>query len=78
MKASFLVPALLLFACGARESTGGRSHAADDIIERAKSAQEREDLTRIRDDVDSAAKARIRELDAEIARLEKENAALRK
>jgi len=78
MKAVVVFAALLLSACGGRGSAGEPSHAADRLIERAGSAKEREELTRVRDDVDAAARARLRELDAEIARLEAENAALRK
>ena len=40
--------------------------------------EERAELTRVRDEVDAAAQDRIRKLDAEIERLEKENAELRK
>ena len=78
MKTAVAFVALLLSACGAREPASEHSHAADKLIERAGSAKEREELTRVRDDVDAAARARLRELDAEIARLEAENAALRK
>ena len=70
--------ALLLAACSCREPAGEHSHAADELIARARSAKEREALIRVRDEVDAAARARLRELDAEIARLEAENAALRK
>ena len=52
--------------------------AADEIIDSAKTPEERAELTRVRDEVDAAAQARIHQLDAEIARLEKENAELRK
>jgi len=78
MRTGVVFAALLLSACGASEPAGDHSHAADKLIEQAKSPEERKELTRVRDDVDAAARARLRELDAEIARLEKENAALRK
>ena len=77
MKAWCVVPALLLAACGSRDPGAGHSHAADEVIARAQTAEEREALTRIRDEVDAAARDRIRDLDAEIARLEKENTLLR-
>jgi len=78
MNARAVVAVLFLAACGAQGPAGEHSHAADELIARAKSAKEREELKRVRDEVDAAARARLRELDAEIARLERENAALRK
>ena len=68
---------LLLTACGSH-APADHSHAADEIIAAAKTPEERAELTRVRDEVDAAAKQRIAELDAEIARLQRENAELRK
>jgi len=76
LRSRLVLSVVVLAACGGGDP--GHSHAADDIIARAPTAKERAELTRVRDDVDAAAAARIRELDAEIARLERENAALRK
>jgi hypothetical protein len=73
---SILVTAFFA-ACGAHGPTVDHSHAADAIIASARTDEARAELTRARDEVDAAARERIRELDAEIARLEKENAALR-
>jgi hypothetical protein len=67
----------VLAACGARGPASDHSHAADELIAAAKTPQERAELTRVRDEVDAAAKKRIRELDAEIERLKQENAELR-
>ena len=64
-------------ACGAKDSLATHSHAADAIIDEAPSAEERVELRRVRDEIDAAARKRIAELDAEIADLERENAALR-
>ena len=72
------VLALALAACGSPQSAADHSHAADEIIDAAKTPQERAELTRVRDEVDKAAQARIKKLDAEIERLERENAELRK
>jgi len=78
MKPRFVGLAIVLAACGSREPAADHSHAADEIIEKSKTPEERAELTRVRDEVDAAARDRIRELDAEIARLERENAALQK
>jgi len=64
--------------CGAREERPGPSHAADRLIESAATPEERQQLTRLRDEIDDVARKRLAEIDAEIARLEKENAELRK
>ena len=64
-------------ACGAKESPAAHSHAADAIIDQAATPEERAELRRVRDEVDAAARKRIAELDAEIADLKRENAALR-
>ena len=77
MTRCFVVLALVLAACGSPQPAD-HSHAADEIIDAAKTPQERAELTRVRDVVDAAAQARIKKLDAEIERLEKENAELRK
>lgn len=69
---------LVLAACSSPLPEADHSHAADEIIDRAKSPEERAELTRVRDEVDAAAKERIQKLDAEIERLEKENAELRR
>ena len=78
MTRCFGVLALALAACGSPQPPADHSHAADGIIDAAKTPQERAELTRIRDEVDEAAQARIKKLDAEIERLERENAELRK
>jgi len=78
MKPSIGFLAIVLAACGSPRPATDHSHAADAIIENAKTPEERAELTRVRDEVDDAAQDRIRKLDAEIARLEKENAELRK
>jgi hypothetical protein len=78
MKPGFVGLAILLAACGSGQRTTDHSHAADEIIDNARTPGERAELTRVRDEVDAAAQARIQQLDAEIARLEKENAELRK
>ena len=77
MKPTWVCSAVVLAACGSPGPAGDHSHAADAIIARAQTAEARAELTRVRDDVDAAARERIRELDAEIARLENENAELR-
>ena len=77
MKRGFVCLTIVLAACGSRPAAD-HSHAADAIIDNAKTPGEREELTRVRDELDAAAQARIEQLDAEIARLEKENAELRK
>ena len=64
-------------ACGAKDSPATHSPAADAIIDQAATPEERDELSRVRDEVDAAARKRIAELDAEIADLERENAALR-
>jgi len=72
--------ALGLLACGSGPSQApeDRSHAADEVIASAPTRKEREELTRLRDEIDDAARKRVAELDAEIARLEKENDELRR
>jgi hypothetical protein len=69
--------ALVLAACGSPPPAADHSHAADEIIAAARTPEERAVLTRVRDELDAAARERIKKLDAEIERLEKENAELR-
>ena len=78
MSRRFVGLAIVLAACGSREPAADHSHATDEIIANAKTPEERSELTRVRDEVDAAARDHIRKLDAEIERLEKENAELRK
>jgi len=78
MTRSVATLALVLAACGSPQPAADHSHAADEIIDGAKTAEERAELTRVRDEVDAAARDRIKKLDAEIEKLEKENAALRR
>ncbi len=63
----------LIIGCSER-SEAEHSPAADELIRNARSPAERAELTRVRDEVDAAARAHIKELDAEIAELERENA----
>ena len=70
--------ALVVAACGSQPPAADHSHAADEIIAAAKTPAERTELTRVRDEVDAAARERIKKLDAEIERLERENAELRR
>jgi hypothetical protein len=78
VRARTLAVVFVLAACGSPRSGGDHSHAADELIAAAKTPQERAELTRVRDEVDAAAKKHIEELDAEIQRLERENAELRR
>jgi hypothetical protein len=78
MKPRFVCLAIVLAACRSGEPVADHSHAADGIIDNAKTREERAELTRVRDEVDAAAQARISKLNDEIERLEKENAELRK
>lgn len=78
MRPVVVLAALALGAGCTHERPVAHSPAADEIIAHAPTAKERDDLARVRDEVDAAARVRIRELDEEIARLTKENAALRK
>ncbi len=87
-----LVPALLLLAgcsssgnapaaAGADASDPAAmdrpSTAADGMIEKAKSPEERRALEKARDEVDARMREKVRALDAEIERLRKENESLR-
>ena len=69
---------LLACGCGSSQAPADRSHAADDVIAGAPTEKEREELARLRDEIDDAARKRLAELDAEIARLEKQNDELRR
>ena len=73
--------ALACLACAAHPEPAvpeGPSPAADALIEHAGSPQEKKELTAVRDQVDAEKRAEAAALDAEIARLERENAELRK
>ena len=89
---SLLASALLLLAgCGpagdappAPRSDSGRppaaerpSSAADAMIGKAKTPEERLALEKARDEVDAEMREKIRALDAEIERLKKENESLK-
>jgi len=70
----------LAAACDGRERVlRGRepSHAADAIIERAATLEERKALERVRDEVDAEAQEKLRALEAEIESLERENERIR-
>jgi hypothetical protein len=64
---------LLSAGCGGNSA----STAADPYISQAADGEEREGLTQARDDIDAEMRAVAAQKDAEIARLEKENAALK-
>jgi len=78
MRRGLAALALVLAACSSPRPAADHSHAADELIDAAKTPQERAQLTRVRDEVDAAAQERIKKLDAEIERLEKENAEFRR
>jgi hypothetical protein len=77
------VPALLLIGvtgltagCGGRDKSphvGEPSHAADAIIGKARTPEERRALERARDEIDQEMRERIRALDGEIEALRREN-----
>jgi hypothetical protein len=70
----------MLWACAPAEDASipdGPSPAADALIESAASQEEREELATVRDEVDAQKRAEAEALDAEIERLERENAELR-
>jgi hypothetical protein len=54
------------------------SHAADAIIEKARTPEERRALERIRDEIDVEMLESVRVMDAEIETLRRENEELRK
>jgi len=62
-----------LTACGG----AGASTAADPYIAQAADGEERDGLTQARDDIDVEMRAVAAQRDAEIARLQKENAELK-
>ena len=66
----------LIAACAAPPS--GPSPAADTLIDGAKTPEERAQLIAVRDQVDAEKRAEAAALDAEIERLMRENAELRK
>jgi ubiquinone biosynthesis protein UbiJ len=71
---------LVLSGCAASqdpEVPQGASPAADALIEEAATPEEREELAAVRDQVDAEKRAEAATLDAEIERLEQENAKLR-
>ena len=74
--------AWLLTACERRRNAALRddepSPAADAIIERARTPEERHALERIRDETDAEMISRVRALDAEIEALGRENEELRR
>jgi len=63
---------------GQPPASEGPSLAADAMIEKAKTPEERLALEKARDEVDAEMREKIRVLDAEIERLRKENEQLRK
>ena len=74
------VLALVVVACASSSEPAipeGASPAADALIERAATAEEKKELAAVRDQVDAEKRAEAQALDAEIARLERENAELR-
>ena len=73
-----MVAAALLCVAGACGKSERPSPAADDVIAKSSNAEEREGLTRARDDIDEGMRRAVAEKDAEIERLRKENDELRK
>jgi hypothetical protein len=73
--------AWLTAACDRRKEalprSGEPSHAADAIIEKARTPEERRALERIRDEIDVEMLQRVRAIDAEIEALRRENEELR-
>lgn len=71
-----------MIACERRRDASLRDHepspAADAIIERARTPEERYALERVRDDTDAEMISRVRALDAEIEALRRENEELRR
>ena len=75
-----LMLAFLCSACAAETEPAipdGASPAADALIDRAATPEEKKELTAVRDQADAEKRAEAQALDAEIARLERENAELR-
>jgi len=78
---TLLALALLCFACASEPEPaipGGASPAADALIDRAATPEEKKELIAVRDQADAEKRAEAAALDAEISRLERENAELRK
>ncbi|HXB55892.1 MAG TPA: hypothetical protein VN461_13980 [Vicinamibacteria bacterium] len=69
-------------ACNGRSEPpprrGAPSHAADAIVEKAPTPEERRALERIRDEIDLEMLDQVRAIDAEIETLRRENEELRK
>ena len=72
----------LTAACGGRKApsprSGEPSHAADAIIAKARTPEERRALERIRDEIDFEMLESVRTIDAEIETLRRQNDELRK
>ena len=76
---TLLALALLCSACAAEPAIPeGPSPAADALIDRAATPEEKKELIAVRDQADAEKRAEAAALDAEISRLERENAELRK
>jgi hypothetical protein len=78
---TLLALALLCFACASEPEPAipeGASPAADALIDRAATPEEKKELIAVRDQADAEKRAEAAALDAEISRLERENAELRK
>jgi hypothetical protein len=75
--AALLAAAALLGCGGEPEVPEGPSPAADALIERAETPEERAALEAERDRVDAEKRAEAKALDEEIERLRRENAELR-
>ncbi|HEX5042426.1 MAG TPA: hypothetical protein VFV75_05945 [Candidatus Polarisedimenticolaceae bacterium] len=72
---------LVFAACAAQPDPSiseGPSPAADALIDGAATPEEKKELMAVRDQVDAEKRAEGEALDAEIVRLERENAELRK
>jgi hypothetical protein len=74
--------AWLTAACSGRREpphrSGEPSHAADAIIEKARTPEERRALEHIRDEIDLEMLEKVRAIDAEIETLRRENEELQK
>jgi len=65
-------------ACDNRRTREGPSPAADAIIARAASPEERRALERVRDEIDAGMRQKVGALDAEIEALRRENEELQR
>ena len=74
----FSLTALLALTAACATPPSGPSPAADALIDGAKTPEERAQLIAVRDQVDVEKRAEAAALDAEIERLTRENAELRK